>query len=343
MDTRSVLAGSRWTVLALLALGLAALPLGSQAAEKRLDRDFPVAPGGTLTVEADAADVIINGTDQDRVEVHIVATGPQPAVSALTMTAEASAGGVKVTTKRHFSLLGILGNLNAKIQIAVPRRYNLKLDTAGGDISVAGVQGSVDSTTAGGDVRLAGVNGNVKVRTAGGDIDVQDLTGDNELHTTGGDVTLHSVTGNSQVGTTGGDIRLEHVEGPVQASSGGGTILASDIRGDSILKSTGGDIRAQGMDGRIQANSSGGDITAELLGANRGIDTHTTGGDITLRLAADIKATLDAASTGGSVSSELPVTATRARESELRGPINGGGPTIRARTTGGDIKLKTGR
>jgi len=347
MDTRAVLAISHRTVLGtilgLALLGLAALPRTSQAAEKRFDRDFQVTPGGTLTVDADSSDIVINGTHRDRVEVHIIATGSQSAVDKVTMQAQAGTDGVKVTVKRHFSLLGMVGHFDSKIQIAVPQRYNLVLGSAGGDISIAQLQGSVGSNTAGGDVRLASVTGNVKVRTAGGDIDVQDLTGDGELHTTGGDVTLHTVTGNSRVDTTGGDIRLEHLKGSVQASSGGGEILAADVRGDSVLKSTGGDIRAQGMDGRIEAGTTGGDITAELLGANRGIDAHTTGGDITLRLAADIKATLDASSTGGAVSSELPVTVTHNRESKLQGPINGGGPTIRARTLGGDIKLKTGR
>lgn len=343
MDTRAVPVTSRWTVLGLALVGLAALPLTSQAAEKRFDRSFQVTPGGTLTVDANSSDITIKGTDQDRVEVHVIVTGSQGAVDSVTTDAQASADGVKVTVKRHFSLRGMVGVFDSKIQITVPNRYDLDLDSAGGDISVAGVQGSVNGTTAGGDVRLASVTGNVKVHTSGGDIDVQDLSGDNELRTTGGDVTLRTVTGNSRVDTTGGDIRLEHLKGSIQASSGGGDILATDVRGDSVLKSTGGDIRAQGMDGRIEAGTTGGDITTELLGANRGIDAHTTGGDITLRLAADIKGTLDASSTGGSVSSELPVTVTRGRESELQGPINGGGPTIRARTFGGNIKLKTGQ
>ena len=44
---------------------------------------------------------------------------------------------------------------------------------------------------------------------------------------------------------------------------------------------------------------------------------------------------LDAASSGGSITTDFPVTATRFSENRLAGSINGGGEPIYVRTSGG--------
>jgi hypothetical protein len=50
---------------------------------------------------------------------------------------------------------------------------------------------------------------------------------------------------------------------------------------------------------------------------------------------------LDAKATGGDVSSKIPLTGGEKgkRSDFLRGQVNGGGPTLKLRTTGGSIHL----
>src|SRR4030095_11008017 len=110
-----------------------------------------------------------------------------------------------------------------------------------------------------------------------------------------------------------------------------GNVIATSIRGDSDLKTAGGDIRAS-IDGKIAAHTSGGDVTAELVGANRGISVSRSGGDLTVRVPKDTRGDLNAAPSGGSVRTELPVTTTESGEHRLTGTINGGGDPIYART-----------
>jgi hypothetical protein len=53
----------------------------------------------------------------------------------------------------------------------------------------------------------------------------------------------------------------------------------------------------------------------------------------------DTAGQIDAATSGGSISTDFPVTTTNFSDHRLNGAINGGGETIYARTSGGGIAL----
>jgi hypothetical protein len=66
----------------------------------------------------------------------------------------------------------------------------------------------------------------------------------------------------------------------------------------------------------------------------------TSGGDIDIRVPAGTGALIDASTSGGEVICDLPITMNgKLDESRIRGTINGGGEMIRARTSGGDIRV----
>ena len=50
----------------VLGVCLVACSFAAQAAEKKLDRTFTVAPGGRLTIEADGSDLRVEGTRATR-------------------------------------------------------------------------------------------------------------------------------------------------------------------------------------------------------------------------------------------------------------------------------------
>src|SRR5262245_62088183 len=56
----------------VLGVCLLACSFAAQAAEKRLDRTFTVAPGGRLTIDSDGSDLRVEGTSGNQVEVHIL-------------------------------------------------------------------------------------------------------------------------------------------------------------------------------------------------------------------------------------------------------------------------------
>lgn len=325
----------------ILGVCLLASSVAAQAAEKRLDRTFTVAPGGRLTIESDGSDLRVEGTSGNQVEVHILLKGSEKTLERMTLTAEQSGDDVAVSAKHSSGKwTDFFGgwNLDGKIEVKVPHKYNIDILTAGGDIIVGQLQGDARGKTSGGDIKVTEMHGPVEMKTSGGDVRAEQIDGNTRLYTSGGDIDVTRVTGELEAKTSGGYIHLTDVSGRVVARTSSGNVIASGIRGDSDLKTSGGDIRAT-IDGKIAAHTSGGNVTAELVGANRGISVSSSGGDLTVRVPKNTTGELNAATSGGRVRTELPVTTTEMGEHKLTGTLNGGGNEIYARTSGGSIKV----
>ena len=324
-----------------LGICLLVCSLAAQAAEKRLDRTFTVAPGGRLTIESDGSDLRVEGTSGNQVEVHILMKGSESTLERITLTAEQSGDDIAVTAKHgNGKWTDFFGgwNLDGRVEVKVPHNYNIDIRTSGGDIVVWQLQGDARGKTSGGDIRVTEVRGPVEMQTSGGDVRVEQIEGNTRLGTSGGDIDVTRVTGDLDAKTSGGYIHLTDVSGKVAARTSSGNVIASGIRGDSDLKTSGGDIRAT-IDGKIAAHTSGGSVTAELVGANRGISVSSSGGDLIVRVPKDTAAAVNASTSGGSVRTELPITTMELGEHKLTGTINGGGNEIYAHTSGGSIKL----
>ena len=65
----------------------------------------------------------------------------------------------------------------------------------------------------------------------------------------------------------------------------------------------------------------------------------TSGGSVALTVPRALGAELDARTSGGRVSVDVPVAARVRGRSEVRGPVNGGGPLLRLRTSGGSVSV----
>lgn len=280
------------------------------AAEKRFEEAYTVQPGGKLSVEANEGDVIVTGTNSDRVVVRVVMSGSERSLERMTLTTQQKGNDVLVTAKhrngdwRGWISLG--SNDSNKISIEVPRGYNVDLRTSAGDLSVSQLTGEAS------------------VKTSDGDIHVADIVGPVHLQ------------------TSSGDIELANIKGSVVAISSSGDLLMRDLQGQIDVKTSDGDINAHRIDGRIAARTSSGDVNVQLLGSNRGVTLDTSSGNIDLRVPKDISALLDASSDSGSVRAELAITTTTVSERRLQGTINGGGDRIHARTSDGDVRLHGG-
>jgi hypothetical protein len=296
---------------ALLAIMLALTATSVLAAQKTLDRTFDVSAGGLLTVDADGADISVMGSDVNKVIVHIDARGTDKDLEDLTLSAEPSGDGIRVQAKHPNHRGGWFnwGNshLDAQIEVRVPRGYR------------------------------------VEARTSGGEMQLDDVSGPSTLRTSGGNITARNVKGAFEGHTSGGNVHVESMEGPVNVHTSGGNVSVARIKGDVDADTSGGDVRVAGVDGRIKAGTSGGSVRCELMGANRGVSATTSGGSVWLTLPKDITGTLDAASSGGHIDSDFPISTTRWSEHRLSGQINGGGNEIYVRSSGGNITLSQAR
>jgi hypothetical protein len=293
---------------AVLLGSLTFLLFGGQAfADKVFDKKLPATPGGTLTVDTQVGSIAVTGADVREVTVHATVGGSEDFQKEFEVTAESDSRGVTVHGGRPGGRSWwFTGSTHVKFEIQVPHEYALELKTSGGDIAARTLKGNINAHTSGGDIKLASITGTLDLRTSGGDIQASQLEGDAQLHTSGG------------------------------------TITASDSKGDLDLNTSGGDVRLQNTNGKVTARTSGGDIDANLRGANSGVSLKTSGGNIKIAIPSDFKAALDAHTSGGRVSCDLPVLVRQSdgKNNSLRGDINGGGPVLLAQTSGGSIHIR---
>jgi hypothetical protein len=165
---------------------------------------------------------------------------------------------------------------------------------------------------------------NPEIRTSGGDIAIKDITGKILTKTSGGDIQINNCVGENNVITSGGDITISKITGDLKANTSGGGIKLREITG------------------KIDAETSGGDIEAEVIGENKGIYLHTSGGDIDIYVSSEIKGDINCSTSGGSVSMNVPgIFSGETKDNKINGTLNGGGNEIKARTSGGDIKISS--
>jgi len=290
-------------------------------------KGFNVGDGGTLTLDADVGDVkIVSGGSG--VAVEIVRQGAAETLRQNEITFDQSGNDVSIRSKYeqprrwfHWD-----NDLRIKYNIRVPSRYNVKLDTSGGDVDLGDLTGNANVHTSGGDIKIAHINGEVFARTSGGDLHVASATGTANIHTSGGDVEIESAGGTLEAKTSGGSIDIGRA---------GSTVLAH---------TSGGSIRIREALDAIDASTSGGSIHARLSRQPR-TDSRlsTSGGDVVVEVAANVGASVDAHTSGGGIDTDLPVTIMGHKDDDtLVGTIGGGGPRLVLRSSGGGISLKRG-
>jgi TonB family protein len=235
-----------------------------------------------------------------------------------------------------------------------------KLVTAGGHIQVQDVAGNLDAFTAGGHIVTGNIAGSAVLRTGGGHIRAGQIAGRAQLETDGGNITLKQAGNFVSVRTGGGQIDFGEVRGSVRAQTAGGGIHIITVSGPMEVESNGGSVCLTRVAGAVQAATGGGNIqawinpetgspsgTVSLAGASQ-LSSGT--GNISVFLPKNLAATIDIEVENGgagrfSADPTLPLNFqmdNRGGEGvHAIGELNGGGPVLRLRTSGGRINLQS--
>lgn len=294
----------------IAALGVMAglLVTGAGAASKKFQQSYQVSPGGKLVVETDCGSVHVVGTSGSQVSVNAEIKGREKEVNRFDVSADQKGNDVYVKGKQGKTGSWFFNwgtDLDVEITIEVPARYNVQISTAGGNVEVASLDGVVKGETSGGNVDMKGIKGEIDFSTSGGNITAEECTGSVHMETSGGNIGISSIAGDVDVSTSGGNVKVSSVNG------------------------------------KVHAETSGGDVVVKMKGENKGVYAETSGGSIRVDVPKGIAANIDAETSGGSVVCDLPVTMSgRIDEGRVKGTVNGGGPTIHAHTSGGDVHIK---
>jgi len=289
--------------------------------DKTEKRSFNVNSGGKLYVSTDKGSIKIKTHSSETVDIEVFLKAKtnddefaQKLFDNFKIKYDQSNSDVKVIGEFKGGsswLRNLFGGsksnkLNVKFEITVPEQYNVDLNTSGGGISVDDLNGFVDAKTSGGGLTFGNITGNIDGKTSGGGITIGKCDGDIDVHTSGGGIKINKCKGSVEAKTSGGGITVYEVYGIINASTSGGSVFAS------ILEQP-----------------------------KKDCSLTTSGGGITVKLASNISVNLDARTSGGSVSTDFPITVKGKMErSKLNGKINGGGPDLYLRSSGGSIHIE---
>jgi hypothetical protein len=303
---------------AAAALVLAAVP-SRAAIERVVEKTFTVQPGGALHVATSGGSIRVQSAAVPTVTVvareEIRAGSDAEAdevLKKLTLTIEQTGNDVSAVADYEKSLVGFHWNgapVTVNFVVTVPVAYNADLKTSGGNISVSDLGGNVHARTSGGNLSLGKISGEV------------------------------------DCATSGGEASLEEGRSSVRLASSGGSISVGRAVGPTELRTSGGNLRIDSAEGTLDARTSGGNIHAAFKGALKGdCNLDTSGGQVRALVDSDAAFKLDASTSGGTVeASGLTITLRGGghHRGSLAGDVNGGGPLLRLRSSGGDIIVET--
>jgi DUF4097 and DUF4098 domain-containing protein YvlB len=285
--------------------------------EDVVKKSFNVKAGGTLSLDTDLGSIRVESEKGDTIHLEVIMkVGTSNESKAreifddfeLKFDRDGKDLRIEGDYKRKNSLFSWATGKRLKVKfiITVPEKYNLDLRTRGGSIKISDIEGEVKAKTSGGSLTFDYVKGTLWGKTSGGSINLEGCSGNVEVNTSGGSIRIGKVAGEVKAHTSGGSIRVKEVMGTINASTSGGSVSAY------ISKQPTGDCKLT-----------------------------TSGGSVTARLAAGIKVNVYAKTSGGRVHCDLPVTIKGSMsKTKLQGKINGGGPELYLKTSGGSVRIK---
>lgn len=288
----------RLLIPAFFSMAIGGSQIMADDAKLLFEKTIPTEAGKELVTSLIAGGVTVTSWSQNEVNVKVF--GNDEAEEKVIFSAEPTATGVKVEGKQKDSKN--FKNLTIRVEIVIPKNYDVKLHSAGGSFSISGVNGKIETNSSGGSIKIENTNGNIEAYTAGGNISIDNSNGDIKASTSGGKISVSQYSGNIDVSTAGGSVSLD------------------------------------GGNGKIDASTAGGNIILNYTGKNLGVDLSTLGGNITVSLPTDFDADADIGTLAGKITCDFAKVEQKNHvASYVRAKFNNGGESFKCTTSAGNI------
>jgi DUF4097 and DUF4098 domain-containing protein YvlB len=292
---------------------------------RTINREFNTGDKAVLHIEARSGTVFVESHTRDVVQVEAVVhvwsdmgTDADEAASLVARGMEQDGHRVIVRApslpqSEGWSIFGGKRGSRVDYNVRVPMKTAARVLSRSGRIGVARTEGRVHIESGSGRCSVEDVTGDVSIGSRSGSITVERVQGDLTIEARSGRIEVRGVRGKATVETRSGAIDIRDVGDELSAIAHTGAINIGQAAGRVYARAHTGAIRYHG----------------KVLGD---FDVKAQTGLIHLAVDADRPFFIDAESTVGSVTSELPP-----RRAEVS--ANGAGPKVRLRTHTGAIRL----
>jgi DUF4097 and DUF4098 domain-containing protein YvlB len=302
-----------------------------------IEKELKVSMGKKLELDLKTGGAIdITGWDKEQVHFSVRLDGRD--AKECKVDFDETPTGVRVYS--HHARHSGSHSTNLKFEIKVPKKFDIEIESNGGEISIANVEGTM------------------RGRTMGGRLDLTKLKGYVDLKTMGGDITVTDSDLNGEVKTNGGDVLIQDVTGGLRGSSMGGQMIRKNVT------TMGGNIRVNSVDGTVQATTMAGDINITLVGdpekGDRSVKLKSMSGDVQLTVPSNLSMAVDItlaytkeSSRDYKILSDFPIQLDSTKKWDHSqgsprkyiygaGTVAGGKNKLKIETVNGDVYLKKG-
>jgi hypothetical protein len=122
-----------------------------------------------------------------------------------------------------------------------------------------------------------------------------------------------------------------------------GGIAISDVNGRIEFNGLNGGVVLRRVGGKVHGSTTNGGLVVELNGSRwdgEELNVKTTNGGVVMSVPENYSARLETGTVNGHVSTDFPITVQGRITKELSMDLGSGGPTVRATTTNGGVRLK---
>lgn len=285
-----------------IALNLPALGPEVSQNENLPPLDLP--PGARLAIETNSGDIKVTGVDGDQLRVSVRErmhghshTGENPGI-----VIDHAGDTYRVHPARRDWTEGSAADL----EISAPRLAEVSMTTTKGDLSAAGMAGTIRAAAAAGDITVHKAGGDVSADLQSGDVRIDGVAGSVAVHGRGDDVTVDNVEGDAAIeGDFLGDIRLRNIKKAAHIQSLRSDLFASGLAGEISLDS--GDIAISNVTGAVKLSTRDKDI--RIANAAGDIDLTDTHGDIRIVYSISPRHNLSVTNDSGDIEVTLPANA----------------------------------
>ncbi len=340
--------------------------------EVMIDEGYEVREGELLKVDVPDADVVVKRSADSDARVLVTLNGTNMDKARRYFKKQAISvshvdGVVAVISERVRRNVSISWNINSgnpqiTITVEIPETFDVDLSTSDGDVAVGTIRGTVSIRSSDGDlsadllvgpsVQLKSSDGDIdagtissaktSLRTSDGDINVDAISGDElDVVSSDGTISIGALEGSGSVRTSDGDIDIDSGAGrSIEVRTADGEIVIGQLASaNATVKTSDGSIRIEEFEGDLKATSSDGSLFVRL-DQRSSANMRTGDGDITIIAPAAFAASIQLSGNNVRVASGFSFRGT-VQKRKADGELNGGGPLVSARASGGNVYLRT--